>query len=171
MDLRSERVLHNFTVGVGHMSPGSKPPKPPKRKFWIRLGAATFYLFSVLFLTWLHPFIAPLTFVVLIPIYLVVVQLGFRRLRAIETAQAKADASDHLGLLGQQSQCQTREQYELSEEYQSELLMRKFETAVSVGFTALSISLFYEVMPQPVRVLMVPLLIVVAFYTCNSIRR
>jgi hypothetical protein len=75
VNLGSERTLHNFTVGVGHMSPGSKPPKPPKLRFWIRLGAATFFLISINFLTFLSLFISPLTFAILFPTYLIFVLL------------------------------------------------------------------------------------------------
>lgn len=173
MDLGAERILNKLTVGVGHMSPGSrppKPPKPPKFRFWIRLGAATFFLISINFLTFLSFFISPLTFAILFPTYLIFVLFGFWQMRAIEIALAKAEADGQLSHPGQQSICQAREQYELSEEYEPEL-MRKFAFAFSMGIAALVISGFYGVLPQPVRTLIVPLVFFAAWYFYKSIGR
>ena len=177
MDLGAERILHNFTVGVGHMSPGSKPPKLPKLRFWIRLGAATFFLISINFLTLLSLFIAPLTFAILFPTYLMFVLFGFWQMRAIEIALAKAEAEkrlsqpSHPGQLDQHSQCQTIEQYELSEEYESEFIARKFKIALSIGIAVLALSTFYGEMPQPVRVLSVPLVLMGAWYFGKHVGR
>ena len=173
MNLGSERTLHNFTVGVGHMSPGSgppKPPKPPKLKFWIRLGAATFFLISINFLTLLSPFISPLTFAILFPTYLIFVLFGFWQMRAIEIALAKAEAEkrlsqpSHPGQLDQQAMCQTRELYEQSEEYEPEVLKRKFALALSIGISVLALSAVYSTIPQAFRVLSVPLVLWGAWY-------
>ncbi len=174
MDLGAERILNKLTVGVGHMSPGSrppKPPKPPKLRFWIRLGAATFFLISINFLTLLSPFISPLTFAILFPTYLIFVLFGFWQMRAIEIALAKAEANVQLSQPGQQSMCQAREQYEQSEEYEPELIKRKFEFAFVVGIAVLSISGFYGVLPQPTRILIVPLVFFAAWYFYKSISR
>ena len=180
MDLRTERLLNQLTVGVAHMSPGSKPPKspkPPKRRFWIRLGAATFLFLCVLFLTWLSPLIAPLTFCVLVPIYLVAVQRGFRSLRAIERAQAKVEADKRVGqpshsdLLDQQPQWQIFEQYEKLEGYEQDLIRRKFTLAFSIGIAILAISTIYGVLPQPVRVLIVSPVFLAAWYLGKQIFR
>lgn len=180
MNLGSERTLHNFTVGVGHMSPGSKPPKPPKPpkiRFWIRLGAATFFLISINFLTLLSHFIAPLTFAILFPTYLIFVLFGFWQMRAIEIALAKAEAEkrlsqpSHPGQLDQQAMCQTRELYEQLEEYEPELVMRKFALVFSIGIAVLALSAVYSMMPQPVRVLSVPLVLLGAWYFGKHIGR
>jgi hypothetical protein len=174
VDLRTERLLHKLTVGVGHHHPDFKPPK---LSFWIRFGASTFFSVSLFFLVSMQPYIAPLTFAVLVPSYVIFVSFGCWRIRAIEKAIAKAEAekrlsqSDHPGQSGQQSQCQTREQYEQSEEYQSELNTRNFEMALSLGSACLSISLFYGAMPRLMRVLMVPLVIFLAWYSCRRIDR
>ncbi len=177
MDLRSERLLHKFIVGVGHHHPDFKPPK---LSFWIRLGASTFFSVSLFFLVSMQPYIAPLTFAVLVPTYVIFVSFGCWRIRAIETALAKADADKQLsqpshlddpGQPGQQTQCQTRKQDEQSAEYQSELITRKFEMALSLGSACLSISLFYGAMPRLLRVLMVPLVIFLAWYSCRRIDR
>ncbi len=177
MDLRTERTLHNFTVGVGHMSPGSNPPKPPrspKLRFLIRLGAATFFLISINFLTLLSLFIAPLTFAILFPNYLIFVLFGFWQ---IEIALAKAEAEkrlsqpSHPGQLDQQAMCQTRERYEQLEEYEPEVLKRKFALAFSFGIAALVISGFYGVLPQPIRVLIVPPVFLAAWYLGKQIGR
>jgi hypothetical protein len=177
VNLGSERTLHNFTVGVGHMSPGSKPPKPPKLRFWIRLGAATFFLISINFLTFLSLFISPLTFAILFPTYLIFVLFGFWQMRAIEIAVAKAEADGQLsqpsrpGQSGQHSQCQTRKLYEQLEEYEPELIRRKFALAFSIGIGVLALSVFYGEMPQPVRVLSVPLVLLGAWYFGKHIGR
>lgn len=92
-------------------------------------------------------------------------------MRAIEIALAKAEADGQLSHQGQQSMGQAREQYELSEEYEPELIKRKFELAFSMGLAALSISTFYQVLPQPIRVLFVPLVLFAAWYFCKLIRR
>jgi len=174
VDLKTERTLHKLTVGVGHMSPGSrppKPPKPPKFRFWIRLGAATFFLISINFLTFLSFFISPLTFAILFPTYLIFVLFGFWQMRAIEIALAKAEADGQLSHPGQRSMRQAREQYELSEEYEPELIKRKFELAFVMGIATLGLSTFYELLPQPIRVLFVPLVLFGAWYFCKLIRR
>lgn len=180
MDLETERLLHKLTVGVGHMSPGSKPPKPPrppKLRFWIRLGAATFFLISINFLTLLSPFISPLTFAILFPTYLIFVLFGYWQMRAIEIALAKAEAEkrlsqpSHPGQLYQQAMCQTRELYEQLEEYEPELIKRKFALTFSIGIAVLALSTFYGEMPQAVRVLSVPLVLLGAWYFSKHIGR
>lgn len=174
MDLRTERILRKFIVGVGHHHPDFEPPK---LSFWIRLGASTFFSVSFFFLVSVQPYIAPLTFAVLVPTYVIFVSFGCWRIRAIEKAIAKAEAekrlsqSDHPGQSGQQSQCQTREQYEQSEESQSELITRKFEMALSLASATLSMSLFYGVMPRSIRILMFPLVLFLAWYSCRRIDR
>jgi len=180
VDLETERLLHNFTVGVGNMSPGSrppKPPKPPKIRFWIRLGAATFFLISINFLTFLSLFISPLTFAILFPTYLIFVLIGFWQMRAIEIALAKSEAEkrlsqpSHPGQLDQQAMCQTRELYEQLEEYDPEVLKRKFALAFSIGISVLALSAVYSMMPQAVRVLGVPLVLLGAWYFGKQIGR
>lgn len=177
MDLGAERILNSLTVGVGHMSPGSRPPKPPKLRFWIRLGAATFFLISINFLTLLSLFISPLTFAILFPTYLIFVLFGFLQMRAIEIALAKAEAEkrlsqpSHPGQLDQQAMCQTRELYEQLEEYEPEVLKRKFALALSIGIAVLALSAVYGEMPQPVRVLIVPPLFLAAWYFGKQIGR
>lgn len=175
MDLRTERILHKLTVGVGHHHPDFKPPK---LSFWIRLGASTFLSVSLLFLVSVQPYIPPLTFAVLVPTYVIFVSFGCWRIRAIEKALAKADADKQLsqprhlddpGRPGQQIQCQTRKQYEQSAEYQSELMTRKFEMALSLGSACLAISIFYGAMPRLLRVLMVPLVLFLAWYSCRRV--
>ncbi|MBX9722203.1 MAG: hypothetical protein K2X81_12460 [Candidatus Obscuribacterales bacterium] len=171
MDLRTERILRKFIVGVGHHHPDFKPPK---LIFWIRLGASTFFSISFYFLASMQPYIAPLTFAVLVPTYVIFVSFGCWRIRAIEKALAKAEAEkrlSHTSQSGQQLECQTREQYEQSEEYQSELMTRKFEMALSLGSACLAISIFYEAMPRLLRVLMVPLVLFLAWYSCRRIDR
>jgi hypothetical protein len=177
VNLGAERILNSLTVGVGHMSPGSRPPKPPKLRFWIRLGAATFFLISINFLTLLSLFISPLTFAILFPTYLIFVLIGFWQMRAIEIALAKAEAEkrlsqpSHPGQLDQQAMCQTRELYEQLEEYEPEVLKRKFVLVFSIGIAVLVISWFYGVLPQPSRILSVPLVLFAAWYLGKHIGR
>lgn len=177
MDLGAERILNSLTVGVGHMSPGSRPPKPPKLRFWIRLGAATFFLISINFLTLLSLFISPLTFAILFPTYLIFVLFGYWQMRAIEIAVAKAEADGQLsqpsrpGQSGQHSQCQTRKLYEQLEEYEPEVVMRKFALVFSIGIAVLALSAVYSMMPQAVRVLSVPLVLLGAWYFGKHIGR
>jgi hypothetical protein len=171
VDLRTERILRKFIVGVGHHHPDFKPPK---LSFWIRLGASTFFSVSLFFLVSMQPYIAPLTFAVLVPTYVIFVSFGCWRIRAIEKALAKAEAEkrlSHTSQSGQQLECQTREQYEQSEEYQSELNTRNFEMALSLASATLSMSLFYGVMPRSIRILMFPLVLFLAWYSCRRIDR
>ena len=142
MDLKTENLLSKFTVGVGHMMPDSPPPT---RSFWIRLGAIIFFTISLMFLAALCPVIAPVTFSILFPAYLIFVLLGFKQLRAIEIAQAPDDLS--------------------------EIISRKIELTVVMFLLGLLFSLFYGVMLPPVRVLIVPLVLLVSFYGWKSINR
>ncbi|CAN5569040.1 hypothetical protein BH11CYA1_BH11CYA1_27130 [soil metagenome] len=150
MDLKTERLLSKFTVGVGHMMPDYEPPK---RRFWIRLGGSVFFNGSLLFLASLSKCIPPLTFSVLFPIYLIFVLVGYRQLVAVESALSKGQVDNQLS---QCSSSQAIDDLKRTAEYQSEKIMRKFELAMMLGSTALSISLFYGDMPQQARVLVVP---------------
>lgn len=98
-------------------------------------------------------------------------------MRAIEIALAKAEAEkrlsqpSHPGQLDQQAMCQTRELYEQLEEYEPELVMRKFALVFSIGIAVLVLSAVYSMMPQPVRVLGVPLVLLGAWYFGKQIGR
>ena len=98
-------------------------------------------------------------------------------MRAIEIALAKAEAEkrlsqpSHPGQLYQQAMCQTREIYEQLEEYEPELIKRKFALTFSIGIAVLALSTFYGEMPQAVRVLSVPLVLLGAWYFSKHIGR